>query len=1144
MLYWIILLLCIVYRETAGDKRKDRAPLPFSEGERQYRLSRRPIRRQAVAPEGTPWMCEDIPPTDDRILGWAINDHDAYFASDRKGWDYGVSESVREALADKGLDQYDDDVCQHKEEGWAQDDPLTQFLREEDQELTRDLRNYLEKMNERKDSYEDDDDDDEAEDAKRIKEEEDRKRKVMYEYFNDIGGKDSIPLPKMDRVTYLIEYWGKRKMSQHYKRRMQKVMDHNHYLRELQQKALYFLLGKQPHTALVTGRISFSPEYVLHNNLDRLVLHLQFYIYLLKKDRNNIVICEITEVAEGSRNSLSVWLTDSFLFVKFSLKGVEGQRSYPIRQPVLLDWYHVRVVAMQTKVTVTVTCPVLREAAVTFPLNYLPVLAFGNMVVSVGSPNIRAYVMGLAVNNRLLDWTQAAYHGHQVRMVHSQFMFQPAVHLSGKSEYYAVHCNSTYRLQHIDHIEIDLPVARPPVRDRKPHVLVFGPTSEDTGWALVAVEGKWSIKQSWNLQFCTDWLNKKTCLTAKRVVFYNHTKLVLRITWRKPQRSFTVETLEMKSLYMKQVLRYKADLPKCSSKIFIGGVDAAWRHKLVASKRPVSNLRASLTRVVINKFNIQLNAMVPESQDKQNYAILLNRGQRASSTRLGSLPPSPVFISAPVLGNETRTLSCSYDSINWHTFFGRANFTAFWIDQHGNYMAEEKGSEKSSFTELSVGGDRVDNLYACVIRIEGVLDMVPVTYAVFRVDVEYPHATVNTFTAHLRGTAICRGARVSMCQTYKNIEEVEFIEIQDWYNFIPYTLNVMFQKLVVPLHSGDFADLKMALWMFVFFHFVIVFLFVALPNNNDHFHGATSRINKFLANHIFPFRLSYVQELLLMGERRRPYPYRPKQGPYHFAEKEAFFSAPMKMLLQQCKLLEPPDPKKQLIGHMLWTCLEAGQLDAIEAQDIIMYFNILHQRRQPVITGGYVIWRDDWLEARYGKQVQFDDAKLDKQYRHLNLEGGELRIKGHLESQVVDMYVHSQLKPCLDHLEDIYRKATAKHITPNVRRNLKYRAWTVSMAVRVFLYYQKLPKFQRRPSFRRLPYYDQTKLYEHRQVAWVLMKHVNTILVQFDRVPEHKMRKRMYLILRKLFMDLQELRVRRYRTFLRHRHGLSAPKAN
>ena len=143
-------------------------------------------------------------------------------------------------------------------------------------------------------------------------------------------------------------------------------------------------------------------------------------------------------------------------------------------------------------------------------------------------------------------------------------------------------------------------------------------------------------------------------------------------------------------------------------------------------------------------------------------------------------------------------------------------------------------------------------------------------------------------------------------------------------------------------------------------------------------------------------------------------------------------------------------------------------------------------------------------------------------------------MKGHLESQVVDMYVHSQLKPCLDHLEDIYRKAKAKRISPNVRRTLKYRLWTVSMAVRVFLYYQKLPKFQRRPSFRRLPYYDQTKLYEHRQVAWVLMKHINASLVQLDRAPEHKMQKRMYLIVRKAFMDLQELRVRRYRTFLRH----------
>lgn len=55
-----------------------------------------------------------------------------------------------------------------------------------------------------------------------------------------------------------------------------------------------------------------------------------------------------------------------------------------------------------------------------------------------------------------------------------------------------------------------------------------------------------------------------------------------------------------------------------------------------------------------------------------------------------------------------------------------------------------------------------------------------------------------------------------------------------------------------------------------------------------------------------------------------------------------------------------------------------GQLNAVEAQDIILYFNIVHERAQPVHVAGYTIWRDDWLEARYGKKVHFDDEKLEK----------------------------------------------------------------------------------------------------------------------------------------------------------------------
>lgn len=90
------------------------------------------------------------------------------------------------------------------------------------------------------------------------------------------------------------------------------------------------------------------------------------------------------------------------------------------------------------------------------------------------------------------------------------------------------------------------------------------------------------------------------------------------------------------------------------------------------------------------------------------------------------------------------------------------------------------------------------------------------------------------------------------------------------------------------------------------------------------------------------------------------------------------------------------------------------------------------------------------------------------------------------------------------------------------------------MAVRVYLYYQKLPKYQKRPSFRHLPYFTPQKLFEHRQVAWVLLKHLKTIFIQLDEGYEKKIERRIQLIFHKIFTDLQELRVRRYRWFLQH----------
>lgn len=143
-------------------------------------------------------------------------------------------------------------------------------------------------------------------------------------------------------------------------------------------------------------------------------------------------------------------------------------------------------------------------------------------------------------------------------------------------------------------------------------------------------------------------------------------------------------------------------------------------------------------------------------------------------------------------------------------------------------------------------------------------------------------------------------------------------------------------------------------------------------------------------------------------------------------------------------------------------------------------------------------------------------------------------MQGHLEVHVRDMFVYTMLRPCLKELEGIYWELVSKKVTPSRRRMLRRRVWTVEMAVRVYLYYQKLPQHQKRPSFRHAPFFTQQKLFEHRQVAWVLLKHIKTILFQLEEGYEMRIQRRIQLIFHKLFTDLQELRVRRYRWFLQH----------
>ena len=91
----------------------------------------------------------------------------------------------------------------------------------------------------------------------------------------------------------------------------------------------------------------------------------------------------------------------------------------------------------------------------------------------------------------------------------------------------------------------------------------------------------------------------------------------IKCTWKEKESTFTAEIFHVISgLYERQTIRYKGAQPRCISKLFIGGLDAMWRDKLAAYQRSVSHFRGALTRVVVNSFNIQLNAMVPESLGK------------------------------------------------------------------------------------------------------------------------------------------------------------------------------------------------------------------------------------------------------------------------------------------------------------------------------------------------------------------------------------------------------------------------------------------------------------------------------------------------------------------------------------------------
>lgn len=1132
-LCWVLLLgcSCLMKATQAAGVRKDRKPDHPASDSRNYAHSRGHRKHEESWNEG-PIERDTIKPAHQegryRVLGFAVNNEDAYLPPGKTGWDYGVSgragETVGyETLEDQGEDE-DEEGYWSEEKEWEEDklldtNPTLARLDDSSDEAkpTEEWKNINEA--------------EEDEDEKHKEDEDNREEERRLLVLEDVMLKKTQRGKKTSRSGYSAELWDPKRMNRVYRNNLRKSMAHFHHLEQLQRRSLYYLNENQQFVTHINQSVTILPVYSFERNLNPLVMHLQFYMQILKINRTKkSVICEVVEQMEGAKNHLRLLFGERRIIVQSSLKDAEQEATLPM-PVVTYAWYHVRVVALQTGMTVTVTPPTMRRVTLTFHLPHRPILAFANMAVRVGDRDLSAYIMGMSLNNKLIGSKNIK--GTYQPMISNPFAFQQPVYLQDDTKHYVLHCDHPYKLKYVYEFEIDLPVPRPNLGGTKSRLLLFGPTSDKTGWALhLAPEAKEKLY----LQFCQDWVKKKNCVRTTKVTITNRGQYVLKVTWKEKERSFTVEVQDMlEGLYQKEEVPYTGVQPRCSSKIFIGGLDGGWKDRLAVYQRPVFHFIGALTRVRINLFNIQLNAMVPNSLNERSHASLLNRGHRVSAA--GTLPRSPLFVSVPVYGNDTPTLSCWYDSMMKYRFFANAKFKTFWIDKDGNYISEGSGSVHRKNTTLHVGGNRMDNLYTCVVRLEGVLDMVPVTFAVFRVHDEPPKASANTFTAHYLGTAVCRGPRVQMCETYKNVEEEEFIEVQDWRRFGQDTYRAIRKNWLEPVYSGDHMVIKILLWVYLLLSIMIVFLFVSMPGNNDQHGGATSFINRFLAKFVFPRRLAAMQKLLLMEERCRPFLYRPRRAVYYFAEKEAYFTAPQKMWLHLCKLLEPPKPEEELVGFVMWSCLEIGQLNAIEAQDIMLYFNIVYQRPQPVTMAGYTLWRDDWLETRYGKKVQCNDKQLEKKYRHLHLKGRNFQAEDHLDVHLRDMFVYSILKPCMEELEAVYQEAIGKKVTTKQRRILKHRIKTVEWAVRVFLFYQKLPKRKAQYAFHHVPFFTAEKFYEHRQVALVLLKHIKVTLCQLEEAYEKKLQRRMQVIVQKVSTDLQELRIRRYRWFLRDKLG-------
>lgn len=83
----------------------------------------------------------------------------------------------------------------------------------------------------------------------------------------------------------------------------------------------------------------------------------------------------------------------------------------------------------------------------------------------------------------------------------------------------------------------------------------------------------------------------------------------------------------------------------------------------------------------------------------------------------------------------------------------------FWVDILGRRLQEDPSSVPGKVTKLRAPGN---NIYTCVVRLIGVIDIAPVTFGVYHVQGPLPLVT-TAYMAMPQGSIACPGGQTASC---------------------------------------------------------------------------------------------------------------------------------------------------------------------------------------------------------------------------------------------------------------------------------------------------------------------------------------------------------------------------------------------